>query len=1218
MSNNHLRNHNKYSDNNYKSYNNNKDNLNHNLNEKNNFYNSKEYKEQKYNNKKHISKHYYFPGTDNNNDYKNNDYNNKNKIMSIDSNKVCKIKSNNDNNLTAKDFLQNNNNSNSYNYNDKNILDKYFEKIEWENFDKNTEREWYDQDESGQLSLFNYNNLPDHSILKYNNNETNKKKHIDIERRKLINPISRKVINKMDSKKWEINQLKNSGVIPKDTDNDEDINNNLEENLSRVFVQVNDLRPQFLDIYNSNVDLLNKFEAPEIVKDQESEISRAAKKGSNILKDLRERNERTKLRENFLLSNKDNMQTIDNNYNSESKLTKSTLDNSKINTIVNNLENYKQKNLSDNNYTKGPKEENNCYNNITITNSNINQNKLFKETILANLKSNSNVKDNSEVIIKKEYNSVFNKSIKEQKEYLPIFSVKQELLQIIKENKVIIIVGETGSGKTTQLTQYLYEENYCKYGIIGCTQPRRVAAVSVAKRVSEEMNVKLGNEVGYSIRFEDITSINTKIKYMTDGVLLRESLTDPDLDKYSTIIMDEAHERSLNTDVLFGILKKVLLNRKDLKLIVTSATMNANKFSSFFGNAPIYNIPGRTHKVDIIYSKVLPDDYVEAAVQKALAVHLRYSDGDILIFMTGQEDIEATCLLLHERIEKDQNIPKMLLLPIYSQLPSDLQSKIFEKLDSNSLYKRKCIVATNIAETSLTLEGVKYVIDTGFSKVKVYNPKVGMDVLQVNPISQANANQRSGRAGRTGPGLCFRLYTDNIFKLELHENNVPEIQRTNLSNVILLLKSLNIEDLLTFDFMDPPPKETLLTSMHQLWMLGALDSHGSLTVLGRKMVEFPLDPTMSKMLITSDKYGCSIEVLIIVSMLSIQTIFYRPKEKEAEVDRVRQKFFISESDHLTMLNVYLQWKNSNYSSNWATENYIQIKSLKKVNEIKRQLLEIMSQQKLELTSVLNDNVNILNNLNSNGILSSNYNESVYSSIDLIRKSIASGFFHNCARLKGIGEYINIRTNIPCVIHPSSSIYSLGYTPDYVVYHELIMTNKEYMNNITVIEPEWLVELAPLIFSIRNIDNEDNSDNEEYNKRKFEEKTKEKILEIEAKMNSIKNSIMLKNKRKNNLINNDINNNNNSLKNITKQQIIYAGSSSNSNKFNFGRSIKNKISNKEKSYSNESTYINNNELKTHDSNNYNNDNNNKNNNLEDLINSCEYQFESVYDNYNSSN
>jgi pre-mRNA-splicing factor ATP-dependent RNA helicase DHX38/PRP16 len=451
------------------------------------------------------------------------------------------------------------------------------------------------------------------------------------------------------------------------------------------------------------------------------------------------------------------------------------------------------------------------------------------------------------------------KTIKQQREYLPVFAVREELLKVIRDNRIVIVVGETGSGKTTQLTQYLAEAGYAANGIIGCTQPRRVAAMSVAKRVAEEYGVKLGEEVGYSIRFEDCTSSKTIIKYMTDGVLLRESLNSPDIDQYSCIIMDEAHERFLNTDVLMGLLKRVMQRRRDMKLIVTSATMNAEQFSLFFGNVPIFTIPGRTFPVDIMFAKTPQEDYVDAAAKQVLNIHVGQPEGDILVFMTGQEDIEVTCTVIQERLDQLEDVEPLTVLPMYSQLPADLQAKIFARGENNA---RKVVVSTNIAETSLTLDGIKYVVDSGYNKLKVYNPKIGMDALQITPISQANANQRAGRAGRTGPGVCFRLFTEAAFMREMYTNNIPEIQRTNLTNIVLLLKTLDVKDVLDFDFMDPPPRDTLLNSMYQLWILGGLDDMSELTPVGSKMAQFPLDPSLAKMLIASQDLGCSEEILV--------------------------------------------------------------------------------------------------------------------------------------------------------------------------------------------------------------------------------------------------------------------------------------------------------------------------------------------------------------------
>lgn len=632
-------------------------------------------------------------------------------------------------------------------------------------------------------------------------------------------------------------------------------------------------------------------------------------------------------------------------------------------------------------------------------------------------------------------------TIQQQRELLPIYKCRRQLLQVIRDNAVIIVVGETGSGKTTQLTQYLMEEGFCRHGQkIGCTQPRRVAAVSVAKRVSEERECTLGEEVGYAIRFEDCTNKQTRIKYMTDGVLLRESLRDPSLFEYAAIIMDEAHERSLHTDVLLGILKKVVATgRTDLRLIVTSATMDADKFSRFFGGVPTFTIPGRTFPVEKLFSRAPQEDYVEAAVKQALTIHLSEGPGDILVFMTGQEDIEITCYALAERLrELGEDVAPLLILPIYSQLASDLQAKIFDKAPPGT---RKVIVATNIAETSLTVDGIYYVIDSGYCKLKVYNPRIGMDALQVFPVSQANANQRAGRAGRTGPGKCFRLYTESGFCHEMLESTVPEIQRTNLANVVLLLKSLGVDNLLEFDFMDPPPQENILNSMYQLWVLGALDNTGDLTPLGRKMVEFPLDPPLSKMLLMSETLSCSAEIAIIVSMLSVPSVFFRPKDRQEESDAAREKFMVAESDHLTLLHVYQQWRQHHYSNAWCAEHFVHAKAMRKVREVRSQLLDIMKQQKVSHTSCGTD-------------------------WDVVRKTICSAYFHHAAKFKGVGEYINLRTATPCHMHVTSALYGLGYTPDYVVYHELVLTTKEYMQCVTAVDPYWLAELGPMFFSVK--------------------------------------------------------------------------------------------------------------------------------------------------------
>ncbi|XP_045495395.1 pre-mRNA-splicing factor ATP-dependent RNA helicase PRP16 isoform X3 [Colias croceus] len=490
--------------------------------------------------------------------------------------------------------------------------------------------------------------------------------------------------------------------------------------------------------------------------------------------------------------------------------------------------------------------------------------------------------------------------------------------------------------------------------------------------------------------------------------------------------------------MLFGLLREVVARRSDLKLIVTSATMDSSKFATFFGNVPTFEIPGRTFPVETFFAKNVCEDYVDGAVKQALQIHLQPDEGDILIFMPGQEDIEVTCEVLTERLGDLDTAPPLTVLPIYSQLPADLQAKIFQRAPPG---QRKCIVATNIAETSLTVDGIMYVIDCGYCKLKVYNPRIGMDALQIYPVSQANARQRAGRAGRTGPGKAFCLYTQRQFTHELLAATVPEIQRTNLANTVLLLKSLGVEDLLAFHFMDPPPQDTILNSMYQLWILGALDGTGALTPLGRQMAEFPLDPPQCHLLIVAAEMGCSAEVLIIVSMLSVPSVFYRPQGREEEADAVKEKFQVPESDHLTLLHLYNQWKSNNYSSSWCTEHFVHAKAMRKVREVRQQLRDIMQQQRLPLLSCGTE-------------------------WDTVRKCICSAYFQQAARLKGIGEYVNCRTGMPCHLHPTSALFGLGSSPDYVVYHELMMTSREYMHCVTAVDGRWLAELGPMFFSVK--------------------------------------------------------------------------------------------------------------------------------------------------------
>lgn len=626
-------------------------------------------------------------------------------------------------------------------------------------------------------------------------------------------------------------------------------------------------------------------------------------------------------------------------------------------------------------------------------------------------------------------------SIQQQRESLPVYALRAAFIRAITENQLLIVVGETGSGKTTQLTQYLAEEGFTQDGKIACTQPRRVAAMSVAKRVSEEVGCRLGQEVGYTIRFEDCTSPNTKIKYCTDGMLQRECLLDPDLKQYSVIILDEAHERTIATDVLFGLLKKSLKRRPDLKLIVTSATLDSEKFSHYFFDCPIFTIPGRTYPVETLHTKEPETDYLEAALMAVMQIHLSEPPGDILLFLTGQEEIDTSCEVLYERMKAlGRSVPELLILPIYSSLPSETQARVFEPAPPGS---RKVVIATNIAETSITIDGIYYVIDPGFVKQNAYDPKLGMDSLIVTPISQAQARQRAGRAGRTGPGKCYRLYTESAYRNEMLPNSVPEIQRQNLSLTILMLKAMGINDLIRFDFMDPPPTQTLLTALEQLYTLGALDNEGLLTRIGRKMADFPMEPYLAKVLLASVDMGCSEEILTIIAMLSTGgSVFYRPKDKQKQADDKKRKFNQPEGDHLTLLTVYNAWKASGYSKSWCQENYINGRGMKRAQDIRNQLEGIMDRYKHQIVSS-----------------GRNYNK--------VRRALISGFFTHAAKKDPQEGYKTVVEGTPVYLHPSSALF--GKSSEWVIYHELIATTKEYMHCITAIEPKWLPELAPTFF-----------------------------------------------------------------------------------------------------------------------------------------------------------
>lgn len=684
--------------------------------------------------------------------------------------------------------------------------------------------------------------------------------------------------------------------------------------------------------------------------------------------------------------------------------------------------------------------------------------------------------------------------ILQHRKSLPIAAVENRLVEEIRNNHTLIIVGETGSGKTTQLPQFLFKAGFCHNGkVIGVTQPRRVAAVTVAKRVAEECGVQLGQRVGYSIRFDDMTSGSTMIKYMTDGLLLREALLDPYLSKYSVIIVDEAHERTIHTDVLLGLLKRVQKARSQtaneslnsdramtdndpklekeqgadlvsslkkcqgarippLRLVVMSASLDARIFSEYFGGAKAVHVQGRQFPVDVFYTKGPETDYVDAAIMTIFQIHLNEASGDILVFLTGQEEIEAVEGLLKEKLQHlSMDKQNLLSIPVFASLPSEQQMKAFMPAPAGF---RKVILATNIAETSVTIPGIKYVIDPGVVKARNYNPRTGIESLNVIPTSKAQALQRSGRAGREGPGKCFRLYPEVEFD-KLADSTVPEIKRCNLSNVILQLKALGVDDIMSFDFMEKPSRMAIVKSLEELFLLGALTEDYKLSdPIGHQMARLPLDPIYSKALILASQFNCLEEMLITVAMLSVESIFYMPREKQDESRAAKNRIASPEGDHITFINVYrtcddfLAKSNAGSSKEktmknmrkWCKENFVNGRSLRHARDVHSQIRGHVEQMGLRIMSCGEDML-------------------------LFRRCLTAAFFMNAASRQPDGTYRALASGQVVQIHPFSVLR--GTKHDCVIFNELVRTSQNYMRNVTRIDPLWLAELAPHFYAAQD-------------------------------------------------------------------------------------------------------------------------------------------------------
>ncbi|XP_075867233.1 putative ATP-dependent RNA helicase DHX35 isoform X2 [Microcebus murinus] len=612
------------------------------------------------------------------------------------------------------------------------------------------------------------------------------------------------------------------------------------------------------------------------------------------------------------------------------------------------------------------------------------------------------------------YNPYAALSIEQQRQKLPVFKLRNHILYLIENYQTVVIVGETGCGKSTQIPQYLAEAGWTAEGrVVGVTQPRRVAAVTVAGRVAEERGAVLGHEVGYCIRFDDCTDLlATRIKFLTDGMLVREMMVDPLLTKYSAIMLDEAHERTLYTDIAIGLLKKIQKKRGDLRLIVASATLDAEKFRDFFNQnetsdptrdtCVILTVEGRTFPVDIFYLQSPVPDYIKSTVETVVKIHQTEGDGDILAFLTGQEEVETVVSMLIEQaraLARTGMKRHLRVLPMYAGLPSFEQMKVFERV-SRSV--RKVIVATNVAETSITISGVVYVIDCGFVKLRAYNPRTAIECLVVVPVSQASANQRAGRGGRSRSGKCYRLYTEEAFD-KLPESTVPEMQRSNLAPVILQLKALGIDNVLRFHFMSPPPAQSMVQALELLYALGG-------------------------------NFGCSQEILSIAAMMQIQNIFVVPSNQKSQAIRVHRKFAVEEGDHLTMLNVYEAFIKHNKNSQWCQEHFLNYKGLVRAATVREQLKKLLVKFQVPKKSSEGDP-------------------------DPVLRCIVSGFFANAARFHSTGAYRTIRDDHELHIHPASVLYA-EKPPRWVIYNEVIQTSKYYMRDVTAIESAWLLELAP--------------------------------------------------------------------------------------------------------------------------------------------------------------
>lgn len=550
-----------------------------------------------------------------------------------------------------------------------------------------------------------------------------------------------------------------------------------------------------------------------------------------------------------------------------------------------------------------------------------------------------------------------------------------------------------------------------------------MAATAVAARVAEEMRCKIGEDVGYSIRFEDQTSSSTRIKFLTDGMLLREALVDPLLSRYSVIMVDEAHERSLSTDILLGILKKILKKRPELRIVVSSATLQAEDFLRFFAGddfqqdpdgeiggsiGRIISLEGRMYPVDILFLESPAEDYVERSVKTVFDIHQHEGEGDILIFLTGREEIETAIQSISERAATlHPKLKSLLPLPLYAGLTTDQQMYVFEPTPENT---RKVVVSTNIAEASVTINGIVYVIDCGFSKLRAYDPSTGIETLTAVPISKAATVQRAGRAGRTRPGKCFRLYTQQAYE-QLPGATIPEIQRSNLAPVIMQLKALGIDNIVRFDFLTSPPADLVIRAFELLYSLGAVDDYAKLTnPLGMRMAELSVDPMMARVLLSAQSFGCLSEILTIAAMVNLQgAVWIQHDGDRKSSESTRRKFAVEEGDHLTYLNVYQAFvTKGKKDSKWCRDNLLNYRSLQRAVSVRAQLKRYLERFGIRVDESLP--------------YQSKQFDIISNPAEHIQRCLTTGYFAQVARMQPDGTFKTISGAMTLHAHPSSLMF----------------------------------------------------------------------------------------------------------------------------------------------------------------------------------------------------